>query len=318
MGYKVLIPQDITEAGKKYLLEKGYEVLIGTNASVETISKEVVDCDAILARTASYPISVLEAGKKLRVISRYGAGVNNIDIEAATKLGIQVTNAPIANCNSVAEHTIALILACASNIVYMDKQTRLGDWEKRNEVKSVEIKSKVLGLIGLGRIGKLVAEKAYYGFGMKIIAYDPYISNSLDIEYIELVDDINQVFSKADFVSLHIPSTPETNGSINKDVLKLMKESAYLINCARGEVVNEEDLYNALVNKEIKGAALDVFAEEPPANNNPLFNLDNIIVSPHNGALSYEAMDVMGIHAAMGIDEVLNNKKPTWPVNSLK
>ena len=317
MGYKVLIPQDITEAGKQYLKDKGYEIIVGTGASVEIISKEVVDCDAILARTTLYPKSIMEAGKKLKVISRYGAGVDNIDVEAATEFGIQVTNAPIANCNSVAEHTMALILASASNIVYMDKQTRIGDWEKRNEIKSTEIKSKVLGLIGLGRIGKLVAEKAYYGFGMEVIAYDPYISKNLDIEYIGLVNEMEDVFKKADFISLHIPSTPETNGSINRDVLKLMKRSAYLINCARGEVVNEQDLYEVLVNNEIKGAALDVFAKEPAVTNNPLFKLDNIIVSPHNGALSYEAMDTMGIHAAMGIDEVLNSKKPTWPVNNL-
>ena len=130
MSYKVLIPQDISKAGKKYLEDKGYEIIIGTDSSEETIKREVIDCDAILARTAPYTRGIMKAGNKLKVISRYGAGVDNIDIDAATELGIQVTNAPLANCNSVAEHTIALILACASNIVFMDKQTRIGNWEK--------------------------------------------------------------------------------------------------------------------------------------------------------------------------------------------
>lgn len=318
MGFKVLIPQDISDAGKNYLIEKGYEVIIGTDSSVETICEEVVGCDAILARTAPYPKSVMESGKKLKVISRYGAGTDNIDIDAATELGIQVTNAPIANCNSVAEHTIALILSCASNIVYMDNQVRNGNWEERNKTKSIEVEGKVLGLIGLGRIGRSVANKACNGLGMKVIGYDPYISSENSIENIEVLDDINEVYKRADFISLHIPATDETKGSINSEVFKIMKNTAYLINCARGEIVNESDLYNALKSNEIKGAAIDVMCQEPPEANHPLFELNNIIISPHNGALTIEAMDRMGVHAAMGIDEVLTGLKPTWPVNIIK
>jgi D-3-phosphoglycerate dehydrogenase len=318
MGYKVLIPQDITQAGKDYLKNKGYKVLIGSDYSVETICKEVVDCDAILARTAQYPKEVMEAGKKLKVISRHGAGTDNIDIKAATEIGIKITNAPVANCNSVAEHTIALILACASNIVYMDKEVKKGNWEERNVTKSIEVNSKVLGIIGLGRIGRYVAEKAFYGLGMKVIGYDPYITKENGIKNIEIIDNMQDVFRRADFISLHIPSTPETRGSINKDVFNIMKETSFLINCARGEIVNEEHLYVALSTKKIRGAALDVLAVEPAISSNPLFELDNVIISPHNGALTFEAMDKMGIHAAMGIDEVLNNQQATWPVNFIE
>lgn len=318
MSFKVLIPQDITNAGKEYLKEKGFEVIVGSGSSVETICKEVVDCDAILARTAEYPREVLEAGKKLKVVARYGAGVDNIDLDAATELGIQVTNAPIANCNSVAEHTMALILACASNIVYMDKQVRQGNWEERNRTKSLELESKTLGLIGLGRIGRAVAEKAFHGFGMKVIAYDPYLPKDLDLEACKLVDSADEVYKLADFISLHIPATPETSGSIDKKVFQKMKDTAYLINCARGEVVNERDLYKALSTGEIRGAALDVLCDEPPARDNPLLELENLIFSPHNGALTFEAMDRMGIHAAKGIVEVLNGQEVTWPVNRIK
>ncbi|WFA08072.1 hydroxyacid dehydrogenase [Tissierella sp. Yu-01] len=318
MSFKVLIPQDITDAGKDYLVKRGYEVIIGTDSSVETICKEVVDCDAILARTALYPKKVMEAGKKLKVISRYGAGTDNIDINSATELGIQITNAPVANCNSVAEHTIALILACASNIAYMDNQVRKGNWEERNRTKSIEVENKVLGLIGLGRIGRSVASKAYNGLGMKVIGYDPYISSDNRIENIEIVDDINEVYKKADFISLHIPATAETKGTVNGEAFRIMKNTAYLINCARGEIVNEDDLYDALTSNQIKGAAIDVMCQEPPVSNHPLFELNNLIFSPHNGALTVEAMDRMGIHAAMGIDEVLTGLKPTWPVNIIK
>lgn len=318
MDYKVLIPQDITDAGKNYLLEKGYEVVLGSNSSIETICKEVVDCDAILARTAPYPRSVMEAGKKLKVIARFGAGFDNVDIDAASELGIYVTNTPIANYNSVAEHTMTFILACAKNIVYLDKQVRAGNWEERNRLKGMELESKVLGLIGLGKIGSSVAKKAHLGLGMKVLAYDPYLPEGIDIEGVELVKDRDYIIKNSDFISLHIPATSETKGSINKEFFKKMKETAYLINCARGEVINEEDLYEALTTGEIKGAALDVFNEEPALKENPLFRLDNIILSPHNGALTVEAMDRMGLHAAMSIDEVIKGKVPKWAVNEIK
>jgi D-3-phosphoglycerate dehydrogenase len=218
----------------------------------------------------------------------------------------------------VAEHTVAFLLACAINLVYMDRQAKTGNWNERNRVKNTEVEGKVLGLIGLGRIGRGVAKKASFGLGMKVIGYDAYTDKGSLPDYIETVDDWKEVYARADFVSLHVPATPETKNSVNKDCFALMKQSAYLINCARGEVVNEADLNDALDQKRIAGAALDVLCSEPPDQNNPLLMQERLILSPHNGALTYEALDFMGLHAAIGIDEVLSGKTPSWPVNQIK
>ncbi len=317
MSYKVLIPQDITDAGKEFLRGQGYEVVLGSAHDEQTIIREVADCDAILARTAPYTRAILEAGKKLKVIGRFGAGVDNIDVAAATELGIQVVNAPIANSNSVAEHTVALILACAKNIPTMDERARDGRWDDRNTLKSREVAGKTLALVGLGHIGRLVAKKAADGLDMNVIAYDAYLPADKFPADITRETSLDNIFAHADFVSLHIPATPETKGMVNKSLLSKMRKSAYLINCARGEVVNEADLFTALSENWIAGAAVDVLAQEPPELSNPLLTLQNIIVTPHNAALTYEAMDLMGLHAAKGIVQVLSGEQPTWPVNKL-
>jgi D-3-phosphoglycerate dehydrogenase len=315
MSYKVLIPQDISQAGKEYLIGKGYEIKMGSGISIETLKEEVQDCHAILARMASFPREVLEAGKLLKVISRHGVGTDNVDVEAATELGIYVTNAPQSNATSVAEHTIGLIIASARNLVRCDNAMRQGNFEIRNRIPGTDIGGKILGLIGLGRIGKLVARKATLGLDMKVIGYDPYVDSPAAPE-VEFVDSIEDLMQQADFVSLHLPSNESTIGLIDKNKLMMMKPAAYLINVARGGIVKEDDLAEILSQGRIAGAALDVFTEEPPDPSNPLLKLDNITVTPHNAALTRECMDRMAVHAAQGIDEVLSGKTPTWPVNS--
>ncbi|MGE4284797.1 MAG: hydroxyacid dehydrogenase [Clostridia bacterium] len=318
MAFKVLIPQDITEAGKEYLREKGYEIKMGSGITVDAIKQDVVDCDAILARTAPFTAEVLEAGKKLKVIGRHGIGVDNIDVARAEELGIWVANAPTSNANSVAEHTLTLMLALARNLAYIDKEFRNGDFEIRNRLKGMDLDGKTLGLIGLGRIGTMVAKKAALGLGMKVIGYDPYLTKDKVAPEIEFVDNMEAVFKGADFISLHIPATKETRGSIGKKYFEMMKPTAFLVNCARGEVVNEPELIEALKQKTIAGAGLDVFSQEPPEKDNPLLKMNNVIATPHNAALTQESMDRMGLHAAIGIDEVLSGKKPSWPVNNPK
>jgi D-3-phosphoglycerate dehydrogenase len=317
MGFKVLIPQDITAAGKEWLVSKGYEVTVLADSSPEAIGSVIKDYDAVLARTADYPREVLEKGKKLKVIARYGAGVDNIDCQAATELGIWVCNAPVANSASVAEHTIALLLACAKNLVVQDKQARAGNYDFRNQLKGCEVQGKTLGLVGCGHIGRLVAKKAHFGLEMNVIAYDAYLEPEQAPEYVHMEQDVDTVLAKSDFISLHIPATKETAGFINAARLRKMKRTAVLLNCARGGVVEEEDLHEALKNHMIAGAGLDVFEKEPPDAKNPLFSLEQVVVSPHNAALTVEAMDRMGLHAARGIDEVLRGERPTWPVNKL-
>ncbi|ORC38426.1 phosphoglycerate dehydrogenase [Marispirochaeta aestuarii] len=315
-AYKVLIPQDIMEEGKAYLRDKGYEIKMGSGITVEDIVKDVADCDAILARTAPFPAEVLEAGKKLKVIGRHGVGVDNIDVKKAEEMGIWVTNAPESNSNTVAEHALGLIIALAHNIVRSDKAFRAGDFEIRNRVKGSDLEGKVLGVLGMGKIGRLVAQKAYHGLGMKVFGYDPYLKADEFPQWVTKVDDWDEIFRSSDYLTIHIPATPKTKNSIGAKEFGLMKKSACIINAARGEVVDEPALVEALKKGEIAGAGLDVFAEEPPVKDHPFFSMDNVVVTPHNAALTTECMIRMATHAAQGIDEALNGKKPTWPVNN--
>lgn len=314
---KVLIPQDISEAGKTFLLEKGYEYKVCTSYDEETLIKEVVDCDAILIRTAPITKRILEAGPNLKVVSKHGVGVDNIDVLAATSLGIQVTNGPFSNCESVAEHAVALITALAHHIPQMNNNVRTGDWESRNRIRLTQLGGKTAGIIGLGKIGKSVAKKLALGLDMKIIGYDSYLLDKTISPYIERVDSLEELYQRSDFVSLHYPATKETKGSVTMKYLSLMKPDSFLINTARGEIINEEDLFKALTTGIIKGAALDVLCCEPPKTGNPLLQLNNIILSPHCAAHSYESFDNMGLHAAFGIDEVLSGREATWKVNQL-
>ncbi len=316
MAFTVVIPQDITDLGKNFLKEKGYELVIGNgDITIDAMKKTVVPADAILARTAPYPAEVLAEAPKLKVIGRHGIGVDNIDVDWCTKHGVTVTFAPNSNAISVAEHTMGFLLAAAHHFHIFDQETRKGDWELRNKLKSCDLNGKTLGVVGLGRIGAMVAKMAMTAFGMKVIGNDAVIPQD---KYPEGVSpaSVEDIFKTADFVTLHIPTTPQTRGMVNTKLLSSMKKTAFLVNCARGEVVNEKDLYEALKNRTIAGAAIDVFEVEPAKADNPLFTLDNIIVTPHSAALTQESMDRMGLHAAMGIHAVLSGEKPEWPVNS--
>lgn len=315
MKYKVLIPQDISEEGKKYLLDRGYQIKICSDTSLDTIKNDVQDCDAILARTAHFPAEVIKAGKKLKVIARHGVGIDNIDVQAAVEHGVYVTYAPFSNLNTVAEHTIGLIIAVARNMLKCDREHRKGNFEIRNQLTGIDLEGKTLGLIGTGKIGLLVAKKATLGLDMKVIGYDPYI-NPKKVPNIELVNNRDFVFRNADFISLHMPVTRETRGIVGKREFEMMKQTAYFINTARGELVDEAELVRALKEGSIAGAGLDVYAEEPTSKCHPLFDLDNVILTPHNAAHTKEAKVRMAVHAAMGIDEVLSGRKPSWPCNN--
>ena len=316
---KVLIPQDITEAGKKILQDNGYEVIIGTGCDEETIKREAADCDAIIARTAKYPRSVIESANKLKIIARYGIGVDNIDIEAATQRGIWVTNSPRSSANAVAEHTMLMMLSCAKNMYALQKHYRGDerDYTSRGKFKGMEISGKTLAVIGLGRIGRAVAQKAQNGFGMKVIAYDPFVDQKSAPEGITMFASFDELLPLADFVSLHMPLMPSTRQMVDMDFLTKMKHEAFLLNMARGEIVSEEDLVKALKDGIIKGAGLDVLEEEPPTKGNPLFEMENVIITPHNASMTKEAMDIMGIDAAQSIMEVIEGRIPQWKVNDI-
>lgn len=315
MKFKVLLPQYVSDAGKKYLRENDCEIVELDDHSLENICKNIVDCDALLVRTAQIPKEVFEAGEKLKVIGRHGAGFDNIDLKAAAQYNVKVCNTPEAIGDSVAEHTMAMLLACAKKIVFMDKATRSGDWGMRNRIRTSALTGKTLGIIGFGNIGKLAAKKAALGFDMNVLVLKHHPGKGELPDYVKECFSLDEIFAESDFLSLHTPLTDETLKLVNKERLSMMKPTAYLINTTRGPVVDEAALYEALKQGTIAGAALDVFEEEPASKDNPLFTLDNIIVSAHNASHTQESMDRMSLDAAIGIIEVLNGKKVTWPVN---
>jgi D-3-phosphoglycerate dehydrogenase len=318
MAYIVLIPQDVLPPGKDYLRERGYEIKMGSGITPEAIAADVVDCDAILARTAPFPAKVLEAGKKLKVISRHGVGYDNIDVAKATELGIWVTFAPESNANTVAEHAIGCILTLARNFIQLDSETRAGNWGIRDKLLGSDLGGKVLGVVGLGKIGRRVAQKASRGLDMQVVGYDPFLKPEQVAEFATPAMSMEEVFSAADFLTLHIPGGGSNKGAVGQKLFALMKRTAFFINASRGDVVAEPDLVDALRNGTIAGAAIDVYEKEPPQKDNPLLSMGNVLLTPHNASQTRECMTRMALHAAKGIDEVLSGKRPTWPVNAPK
>ena len=311
MAQIVLIPQDVATEGKEYLTERGYEIRMGKGYTPGDLVRDIPGCQGVLARTAEYPAEVLEAGTDLRVIARHGVGVDNVDVGRATELGIWVTNAPESLSATVAEHTLGLMISVARNFGRCERALRRGEWEVRTELQGVDLEGKTLGIVGLGRIGRALATKASVGLGMHLLCYDPYVEAS-GIEGATMVPDIEILFGAADFVSLHLPATPETAGLVDRDLLGRMKPTAYLINAARGSVVVTQDLLDALRQERIAGAALDVLPKEPPEADLPILQHPKVIFTPHLGASTSDAQikvaDIIANQmAAYLIDGVIKN-----------
>jgi len=311
---KVLIPEKLADPGIE-LLRKDFEVDVLLDLSAEELLEKIGDYDGLIIRSATQVTAgVIGRADNLKAIGRAGIGVDNIDIEAATKRGVIVANAPESNTVAAAEHTLGLMLAAARRIPAADASLKGGEW-KRSAFKGVEVREKTLGLVGLGHVGAIVARGAL-GMGMKVLAYDPYVSEdrmrSMNVGRAESTDE---VFENADFVSLHVPRTPQTIGLVNEESLGKMKPTAYLINVARGGIVDEAALYEALKNGVIGGAALDVFAEEPTTES-PIFSLPNVVVTPHLGASTAEAQDRAGITAAEQVAAALKGRVPMHAINA--
>jgi len=315
--YRILIPEDISEKGKQYLLERGYEIRMGRGNAESVICEDVVDCDAILVRNTKYTRKIMEAGKRLKVIARHGTGVDNIDLTAATELGIQVVNGPAANIDTVAEFTIAMMLALSCGLFQIEHSTRQGDWEFRKTYKRTEISEKTIGIIGFGHIGKSVANKLYAAFQPRILIYDNYVERESVPVGIEKIKDVDELLQQSDIVTLHVPSTDETRGMLGERRFSIMKERAVLINCSRGDICVEKDLCSALESGKLAGAALDVYENEPLSMDSPLLNMPQVILSQHCAGLSKAATDRMALYSAQGIDEVLRGMVPSWPVNQI-
>jgi D-3-phosphoglycerate dehydrogenase len=287
---RILVTEEIAEGGLDRLRAAGHEVVVELDLS--KLSEVVVGAHALIIRSATQVTAeLLELGSDLLVVGRAGIGLDNVDVEAATRRGVMVVNAPQSNIVSAAEHTMALILAQARNVPQAHAALKAGRWE-RARWEGVELADKTLAIIGLGRIGKLVGDRAK-AFGMRLVAYDPFVSadraRQMGVELLTL----DQAVAEADFLTVHLPKTKETTGLINRDLLLKAKPSLRVINVARGGIVDETALAEAVRDGIIAGAAVDVFATEPTTSS-PLFEQDAIVVTPHLGASTREAQDKAG------------------------
>jgi D-3-phosphoglycerate dehydrogenase len=312
---KVYIPQEVAHEGTDYLKAHGYEVKVGTGFSIEEMKRDIADCDAMLLRTAHCPGEVLEAGKQIKIVARHGVGYDNIDLKAAEKLGIWVTNTPQALSDSVAEFTLASILMAAKNIPACKDAMYRQDYGYKNSHKGLDVYGKSLGIVGFGRIGRAVAQKAYAGLEMNILAYDPSIKKEQVPDYVTLCS-WEELFGNADFISLHMPGGEKNRNAVSAKEFSMMKDSAILLNMARGEVVDEKALDIALKAGELRCAVLDVQSQEPPAADSPLYQNEKVILTPHMASNTEECMGRMALHAAWQIHKVLSGVKPDWPVNN--
>lgn len=310
---KILVADQIAKDGIEYLSQYA-EVVVKPGLKINELKAMIGDYDALVVRSQTKASAeIIEAGKKLKVIGRAGVGTDNIDVDAATKRGIVVVNAPNANTVSAAEHTIALMLALARNIPQANSQLKSGIWG-REKLLGTEVRGKTLGIIGLGNVGSEVAKRAQ-AFEMHVVAYDPFVSplyaSNLKVDLVSL----EQLLEKADFVTLHAPLTAATRKLIGAAELGKLKPSARIINCARGELIDEEAVAEAVRKGKIAGAAFDVFSTEP-ITESPLFKEDKIIVTPHLGASTVEAQTSAAKDIAEQVIAVLQGKPSKYAVNT--
>ncbi len=312
---KIFVTREIPEVGIDLLKEKGWEVSVGPEGKIsrEGLLEEVKKVDAILSvLTEKIDEGVMEAaGKQLKIVANYAVGYDNIDVAEAKKRGIMVTNTPGVLTEAVAEHTIALLFGIAERIVEADRFTRAGKYQAWGPklLLGASIKEKTLGIVGLGRIGSEVARRMQDGFDLKIIYYDLRRNEELEKKYGMEYRELDDLLKEADFVSLHTALTPETRHLINAERLKIMKPTAYLINTSRGPVIDEKALVEALKDKVIAGAALDVYENEP-ALTPGLVDLENIVLTPHIASATKETRDKMAEMAAKNIIAALEGQTP--------
>jgi D-3-phosphoglycerate dehydrogenase / 2-oxoglutarate reductase len=301
---KIVIAEKISAAAVEQLQEPGWTVL--TSDQLEgNLSKHLESADALIVRSAvQADAGLLTNAKKLRVVGRAGVGVDNIDLEAATRQGIAVMNTPGANAVAVAEHTLCVMLAMARHLCRADALMHAGKWEKKS-LQGTELRGKTLGIAGLGRIGMEVARRAR-AFGMTVVAHDPFVSASVAKEQGIRLASLDDLYAAADYITLHVGLTPQTTGMINDAAIKKMRQGVRLVNCARGELVHEADLVEALKAGHVAAAALDVFTEEP-LKNSPLQTMENVILTPHIGGQTHEAQEAVGVQIAQQVREYLKH-----------
>lgn len=304
---KIVYIQPVHEGGMNRLAGK-YEVIVAPDTSRETIERLIADADAIVTRLTPIDQALIAKGTKLKAIARHGIGVDNIDVEYAASRRIAVITTGNANSLSVAEHAIFAIGSLFKKIPLLDREMRKGNWGSRDKTGATEITGKCIGIVGLGNVGSNLARMAKYGFNMRVLVYDPFASaQAVESHGYEKLDELDELMKRADVVSVHVPLTAETKDLIDERRFQLMKPGSFIINFARGGIINEQALYQALTAGNVAGAALDVFEHEPPDIGNPLFQLDNIILSPHCSYFTEESRIKMSMHLAEKIEEVLGD-----------
>src|SRR6201997_1918687 len=299
---KIVLAEKVSPATLAvFKAEPDWQIL--THDQITNLPEALADADGLVVRSAvQVDDALMASAPKLRVIGRAGVGVDNIDADSATRRGIVVMNTPGANAVAVAELTIGLMLALARKLPAANTSMHAGKWEKKN-LQGAELKGKTLGILGLGRVGLEVARRAR-GFGLDILGSDPFVSAAIARENGILLVSLDELFAKADYLTLHVGLTPQTNGIINPKTLAAMKKGVRIINCARGELVEDAALAEALKSGQVAGAALDVFSEEPPKNS-PYAALDNVILTPHIAGSTAEAQEAVGIQIARQVREYL-------------
>lgn len=309
----ILVSEVIADRGLDILRGAGHEVRVALDLSPQELIEAVHDVNAIIIRSATkVTAEVIANAPHLVVIGRAGIGLDNVDVEAATQAGVMVVNAPQSNIISAAEHTMALLLSLSRQIPQAHASLTAGTWA-RSSFEGVELYGKTLGIVGLGRIGALVAQRAL-AFGMTLIAYDPYISQERAKKMGVELTSLEDLVARADFVTIHLPKSKETKGLIGKEILARAKPGIRFVNAARGGIIDEDALYAALVEGTVAGAALDVFANEPPTGS-PLLELDSVVVTPHLGASTEEAQNKAGITIAEQVQLALANEFVPFAVN---
>jgi D-3-phosphoglycerate dehydrogenase len=315
---RILLPQPIEGEAMDILQKAGCETILSPDPKPETVGPLMKEVQGVILRTGiKMTRELMGHGNDLRVISRTGAGYDNVDVEAATERGIIVTCVPGANTVSVAEHAVALILALMKYVPFMDHEVRRDNFSIRFKNLPRDLRGKTLGLVGLGRIGSEVARVGHHAFGMHILAHDPYLGEEAKgflkgwVEF----GDLERICRESDVISIHVPLLPSTRGLIGARELGWMKADAFLINTSRGGIIDEPSLVGCLRRRRIAGAALDVFAQEPLDRNNPLKELENIILTPHSAALTRECVVRLAVEAVQSALAVLRGEKPGGIVN---
>src|ERR1017187_2952791 len=300
----ILIAEPMAAAGiELFKAQDGWNVIV---SNPKEYAKHLADADALVVRSAvQVTPAVLAQAPKLRVIGRAGVGVDNVDLPAATAAGVMVMNTPGGNAVSVAEHTLALMLAMARRIPQASASTRAGKWEKK-KLMGHELRGKTLGIVGLGSIGREVVKRAR-AFEMRVVAHDPYVTSKIAEDIGAELLDLAALYAQSDYITLHVAATPETTGMLSREAFAAMKQGVRIVNCARGELVDEVALAEAVASGKVAAAALDVFAKEPVPADYPLFASEAVLATPHIAGSTEEAQEIVGIRIAQQVVEYLKS-----------